>query len=77
MTKKKSSPPEDEGVKKMLQLLRDHGYPADESSDEKEPINWTAPLLYFKYPIINVYQYDCVIVYQGQNEKQENESVVP
>ena len=44
VTKKKSSPPEDEGVKKMLQLLRDHGYPTDESSAEEEPINWTAPL---------------------------------
>ena len=44
VTNKKSLPPEDEGVKKMLQLLRDHGYPTDESSDEEEPIDWTGPL---------------------------------
>ena len=29
---------------KLLQILRDHDYPTDESSDEEEPIDWTAPL---------------------------------
>ena len=29
---------------KLMQIFRDHGYPTNESSDEEEPIDWTAPL---------------------------------